>query len=183
MRALFALILAASASPAVAVDVFKCIGASGEVVFSNTPCPGASKPHSTYSAAPARPAYEQGVESAEPVEQFEAAEPARATMASAEPQAVAYYCQASRVSWVATTGCPPTLRHLRSESISGTNVVTGQPIRGTTTSHEYEPVRETPLSRDDLCSLLRSGPAMSSGPQSSSDASYQRNKLRQQYGC
>ena len=81
------------------------------------------------------------------------------------------------------TACPATV--VRNHSVPATVVVgpRGETSQRPVLVPKETAVQQRPISRDEVCRRVKAGTATSHQEQRASDASYERNKLRNNNGC
>lgn len=192
-----ALLTLAAAFPA--ANAYKCKQADGSIAFQQTPCAATAETlgHQSYERQPDAP-HAQYVPSRDSREAQErtAAEEARVEaqfMAASNglftvpPQettkADGYSCFDGAKTWVQQTPCPATVVRNHSVPVSVVVGPRGERSQGTAMVPRETAVQQRPLSRDEVCRQVQSGAATAHKEQRASDASYERNKLRNNNGC
>lgn len=192
-----ALLTLAAAFPA--ANAYKCKQADGSIAFQQTPCAATAEAlgHQSYERQPDVP-HTQYVPSRDSREAQERAADAEAKaeadfMAASNglhtvppPQttrADAYSCFDGAKTWVQQKPCPATV--VRSHPVPAAVVVgpRGETSLRTGTVDRETPVQQRPISRDEVCRRVQAGTATAHKEQRASDASYERNKLRNSNGC
>lgn len=193
-----ALLTLAAAFPA--ANAYKCKQADGSIAFQQVPCAATAEtlgqhsyerepdvPHTQY--VPSRDSREAQERSAAEEARIEAQFMAGSrgllapTPALEAAQADGYSCFDGAKSWVQQTPCPKTV--VRDHSVPVTRVVgpRGETTQGAAMVPRETAVQQRPLSRDEVCRRVQAGTATAHKEQRASDASYERNKLRNNNGC
>ena len=104
-------------------------------------------------------------------------------VATDETQTAGYTCNGGGKTWISKTPCVATTRVGHVGHFNGTDQY-GNPVSGTTSRVDNEPVSQTAMSREELCQKLRDHPPTSdSKKKSNAESAYDRNKLRNENGC
>jgi len=177
------LVLIVLSAPGAAADVYKCKGAKGETIYQNLPCPAgaAELSRGSYAPAPDDPGQSDGYGARQAHPPAGGNQPASASGTS-DPAVAAYECEVNGKAWVQARPCPTTSTRSRDVDFTGTTN-RGTPVHGTGSVDETVPVKQTPMSKDDLCTKLKSDPAVSERGKSLPKSGYERNKLRTANGC
>jgi hypothetical protein len=192
-----ALVLAAALMPA--ANAYKCKQADGSIAFQQTPCAATAEqlgqqsyehqpdaPHQQY--VPSR----DGPEARKQAETEEAEVSARfiagqrgllAPTAPPERTADGYSCSDGGKTWIQQTPCPSTVMADRFVPVSQAVGPRGERANGAATVSQETAVQQRAISRDEVCRQVGTGAATQHKEQRASDASYERNKLRREYGC
>ncbi|HWU51178.1 MAG TPA: hypothetical protein VN153_00055 [Tahibacter sp.] len=192
-----ALVIAAALMPA--ANAYKCKQADGSIAFQQTPCAATAEqlgqqsyehqpdaPHQQY--VPSR----DGPEARKQAEAEEAEVSARfiagqrgllAPTAPSERSADGYSCSDGGKTWIQQTPCPSTVMADRFVPVTQAVGPHGERANGAATVSQETAVQQRAITRDEVCRQVRSGAATQHKEQRASDASYERNKLRSQYGC
>lgn len=179
--------------------VYKCKQSDGSIAFQQTPCAAAAEqvgqqnfnrepdaPHEQY--VPSR----DGPEARKRAETEEAEVNARfiagqrgllAPTAPPERTADGYSCSDGGKTWIQQTPCPSTVMTDRFVPVSQAVGPRGERVNGAATVSQETAVQQRGITRDEVCRQVRAGAATQHKEQRASDASYERNKLRSQYGC
>lgn len=193
-----ALLTLAAAFPA--ANAYKCKQADGSIAFQQTPCAATAEtlgqhryerqpdvPHTQYvPSRDSRAAQERAAaEEARVQAQWVAA--SRGLLAPLPsldaPQADAYSCFDGAKTWVQQTPCPKTVVRGHAVPVSVSVGPRGETSQGTAMVPRETAVQQRPISRDEVCRQVQAGTATAQKEQRASDASYERNKLRNNNGC
>lgn len=193
-----ALVLAAAL--ATAASAYKCKQSDGSIAFQQTPCAATAEQlgHQSYERQPDAP-HQQYVPSRDGAEaqmraEAEAGAEARAVAGSrgvlapvptipAPVVAEGYSCSDGSKTWIQQAPCPPTVKTNRFVPVSRAVGPRGERANGSAVVQQETPVQQRPMTREDICRQVRSGADTQQKEQRASDSSYERNKLRSQYGC
>jgi len=178
---------------------YKCKQADGSIAFQQTPCAAATErlgqqdfqkepdaPHQQY--VPSR----DGPEAQKRAETEEAEVSARfiagqrgllAPTAPPERTADGYSCSDGGKTWIQQTPCPSTVMADRFVPVLQAVGPRGERANGAATVSQETAVQQRAISRDEICRQAGAGAATQHKEQRASDASYERNKLRREYGC
>lgn len=187
MQLIILLIALLCCSTVHAVDVYKCKGPSGETSFSNVPCPGntVSAPHTTFVREKDAPSFTEK-EAGKLISDVHQDPNLPVESRDAEPDrrfVYGYRCEAGPRVWVQDTPCPATAFSSQAASFNGVDVISGNPVSGTTIHRQKHDVTQTTLSRSDMCEHIKQQASKPAGRKAASDTSYERNNQRQKAGC
>lgn len=192
-----ALLALAAAVPA--ANAYKCKQADGSIAFQQTPCAATAEalgqqsyerqpdvPHTQYvPSRDSRQAQERtAAEEARIEAQWMAAQNGQLSVPTLDqPPGDAYSCFDGAKTWVQQTPCPRTVVRDHSVPVSVVVGPRGERANGTASVPRETAVQQRPISSDEVCRRVQAGTATAHKEQRASDASYERNKLRNNNGC
>lgn len=196
-----ALVLAAALMPS--ANAYKCKQADGSIAFQQTPCAATAEqlgqqsyerqpdaPHQQYVPSRDGPEAQKRAEAeadAEAALSAQAVAASRGLLAPTSPSpattAAGYSCSDGARTWIQQTPCPATVMADRFVPISQAVGPRGERANAAATVSQETAVQQRAITRDEVCRRVQSGTATQHKEQRASDASYERNKLRSQYGC
>lgn len=189
MRTTLILIAALAFGPALAGKIYKCVDASGAVTFTNIQCPADTERTGETEYRPVADAPASAPTQWETaVDEWRAAPVQSRPVATSPTSSIpsAYQCVANNRTWVQRDPCPLTYERTVHRPISGhANLIGGGtvPVDGTVRQVVTTPIREQGLSRDAICAQLRSNDVATARTGENRDSTYERNKMRDAYGC
>jgi hypothetical protein len=165
----------ALAAPANAAQVYKCRGADGSFVYQQNPCADGATEVKTIEVQP------DPVGAAPPP----AAPSPPPTDASGQPARTAgIRCSDGKRQWVQTTPCPASVDEEKSETemVFAPHLNTWLPVTSKKTTKVK--IDQERLTREQMCAELEKSIGTDRDSDGSSVGStYERNRLRQEYGC
>lgn len=178
---------------------YKCRQADGSIAFQQTPCAATTEPlgQQSFNKEPDAPHQQyvpsrDGREARKQADMEEAELEARAEAARrgllaptmpSERVADGYSCSDGAKTWIQQAPCPSTVMAERFVPVTQAVGPRGERANGAALVSQKTAVQQRSMTRDEICRKVNAGTATEQKDQRASDASYERNKLRSEYGC